>query len=139
MASFAYDSFLDNVLAGNVTKADTYYVMLTTSAYTPNQGADSYRSAVTNEVVGTGYTAGGQAVVPVFAKDTTNHRETITFPAVTWPSSTITARRAVWYKRHGGAASVDELVAQDDFGADVATTNGTFTLAATTITLNTPV
>lgn len=139
MASFAYDSYLDNVLAGNIAKADTYYVMLTTSAYAPNQATDIFRSAVTNEVAGTGYTAGGQAIVPTFAKDTTNHKMTITFPQVTWPSSTITGRRAVYYKRRGGAATADELVAVDDFGADVITTNGTFMVSATILTLNTPV
>lgn len=139
MPSFAYDSYLDNVLAGNVVKTDTYYVMLTTSTYAPNQATDIYRSAVTNEVVGTGYSAGGQAIVPTFTKDTATHKMVITFPQVTWPASTITARKAVYYKRRGGAASADELVAVDDFGADVVTTSGTFTLNATTINLGTPV
>jgi hypothetical protein len=138
MASFGFDSYLDDVLAGNIVKADTYYVLLTTSAYTPNQGAHTRRSDVTNEVTGAGYTAGGQAIAPTFAKDTTGHKCTITFPQVTWPSSTITARRAVYYKRRGGAATGDELVAVDDFGADVVTSNGTFTLQATTININSP-
>ena len=35
----------------------------------------------------------------------------------------------------GGASSADELVAYNDFGADVSTTAGTFTIAASTITL----
>lgn len=138
MASTAYDSYLDNVLAGNIAKTDTYYVMLATSAYAPNKGTDIYRSAVTPEVTGAGYAAGGQAIVPVFAKDTTGHKETITFPQITWPSSTITARYAVYYKHRGGAATADELVAVDDFVSDVTTSNGTFTLSATTINLNTP-
>lgn len=138
MSSFAYDSFLDNVLAGNIQKTDTYFVMLTSAGYTPNQGADAYRSAVTSEVSGAGYAAGGQAVVPTFTKDASGHREIINFPAVTWPNSTITARRAVYYKHRGGAASADELVAVDDFGADVATSNGAFQLSATSITLNSP-
>lgn len=139
MASFAYDSYLDDVLAGNIIKTDTYYVMLTTATYVPSQAADLKRSAVTNEVVGTGYTAGGQAIVPTFTKDATNHKQVITFPSVTWPTSTITARRAVYYKRRGGASTADELVAVDDFGADVVTTAGTLTLAATTINVGTPV
>lgn len=139
MASFCYDSYIDDVLAGNIVKADTYYVMLATSAYTPNKGTNLKRSDVTNEVSGTGYTADGQGIAPTFAKDTTNHKNTVTFPQVTWPSSTITARYAVYYKHRGGASSADELVAVDDFGSDVITTSGTFTLNATTITLNTPV
>lgn len=139
MASFAFDSYLADVLAGSIASGDTYKVMLTTSAYTPNQTTDLKRSAVTNEVTGTGYTAGGQTIVPTFTKDTTNHKQVIVFPSVAWPTSTITARRAVYYKSRGGVSSADELVAVDDFGADIITTAGTFTLAATTINLGTPV
>ena len=138
MASTAYDSFNYDAITGAIDlDTDTFYVMLTTSAYTENKGTHSKRSDVTNEATGTGYTAGGQAIVPTVSKDTTNHRATIVFPAVTWPTSTITARKAVYYKRRGGASSADELVAVDDFGSDVTTTAGTFTLNATTIHLNT--
>jgi hypothetical protein len=138
MASTAYDSYLHDVFTGNIVSTDTYYVMLVTSAYTENKATHTKRSDVTSEVTGTGYTAGGQAIVPTFTKDTTNHRETIVFPQVTWPTSTITARKAVYYKHRGGASSADELVAVDDFGSDVVTTAGTFTLNATTIQVNTP-
>ncbi len=139
MASLAYDSYLPDVFAGNITSADTYYVMLVTAAYAENQATHNRRDDVTNEVVGAGYTAGGQAVVPTFTNDTTNHRLTIVFPTVTWPSSTITARKAVYYKRRGGAASADELVAVNDFGAsDVVTSASTFTLNASTMHLYAP-
>ena len=138
MSSTAYDSYLDDVLAGNITKGDTYYVMLVGSGYTENKGAHTKRSDISSEVSGAGYTAGGQAITPTFAKDTTNHRVVVTFPQVAWANSTITARKAVYYKRRGGAATADELVCVDDFGADVSTSAGAFTLSATTITLNTP-
>ncbi|MES2787628.1 MAG: hypothetical protein V4684_19335 [Pseudomonadota bacterium] len=139
MASLAYDSYLPDVFAGNIQAADTYYVMLTTDTYEEDRAAHNRRDDVTNEVVGTGYTAGGQAVVPTFTNDTTNHRLTIVFPTVTWPSSTITARKAVYYKRRGGAASADELVAVNDFGAsDVVTSATTFTLNASTMHINAP-
>lgn len=137
MPSFAFDSFKHDVYTGNIVATDAFYVMLCTSAYTPNQGTHTKRSDVANEVTGAGYTAGGQAIVPTFTKDTTNHREQIVFPLVTWAGSTITARKAVYYKRRGGASSADELVCVDDFGSDVVTTAGTFTLAATTINDNT--
>lgn len=139
MASFAFNNLLDDAFKGNLLSTDTYYVMLTTSAYAADQDAHTKRSDVTNEVTGTGYTAGGQAIVPTFSKDLVNNRLQIVFPQVTWPASTITARRAVYYKRRGGAASADELIAVDDFGADVSTTAGTLTLQATTINLGTPV
>lgn len=139
MASFAYDNLMDKLVRGGVNFATaTFKVMLTTSAYTPAQGTDTYRSSVTNEITGTGYTAGGQAIVPTIALDTTNHKVVITFPQVTWPTSTLTARRAVYYVSTG-TASTDLLVAQDDFVSDVSDSSGTFTLNATTITLNTPV
>ena len=38
---------------------DVIKVMLCTSTYTPNQDTHRYKSSVTNEVTGTGYTAGG--------------------------------------------------------------------------------
>lgn len=38
-------------------------VMITTSAYTPNQAAHDFKDDVTNEVLGTGYSAGGFALV----------------------------------------------------------------------------
>lgn len=139
MPSFAYNNLLDDAFTGNLLKTDTYYVMLTGSGYVADQDTHTKRSDVTSEVTGTGYTAGGQVIVPTFTKDTTNNRMQIVFPTVTWPSSTITARRAVYYKSRGGVASADELVAYNDFTSDVTTTAGTFTLNATTININTPV
>ena len=40
----------------------TIKAMLCTSAYTPNQDTHQYKSSVTNESAGTGYTAGGVAL-----------------------------------------------------------------------------
>lgn len=139
MASFAYNNYLDDVFKGNIVSTDTYKVMLVTSVYTPDQDTHTKRSDITNEIAGTGYTAGGQVIVPTFTKDTTNNRLQIVFPQVTWPTSTLTARRAVYYKSRGGASTADELVAHDDFVSDVVTTAGTFTLATTTINVGTPV
>jgi hypothetical protein len=39
----------------------------------------------------------------------------------------------VYYKSRGGASSADEIIAVVDFGADVSTTVGTFTLTASTL------
>lgn len=139
MASSCYDSSIDQVLRGNINFAtDTFYVMLVTSAYTPNQGTHAYRSSITNEVTGAGYTAGGQVVTATLSKDTTNHANTITLSAVTWPNATITAAKAVYYKHRGGAATADELIAVDDFGGNIVAAGSTFALAASTITLPTP-
>ncbi len=136
MASLIYNSVLNDIARSNVDfDTDTFKTMLTTSAYTENKDTHAKRSDVTSEVVGTGYTAGGTTVaVTVAAIDTANDRQVITFASINWPTSTITARKAVTYKSRGGAASADELVFVNDFGADVISTSGTFTIPACTIT-----
>jgi hypothetical protein len=134
MASLIYNSFLEDLARGAVDMdTDTFRVMLVTSSYTENKDTHTRRSDVTNEVSGTGYTAGGVVTTITVTKDTTNDRLDITLGAVSWPTSTITARKAVFYKARGGASSADELVAVNDFGSDVTSTGATFSLAASTV------
>lgn len=136
MASLIFNSFFDDVAKGSIDcDTDTFKVMLVTSAYTPDKDTHLKRSSVTNEVSGTGYTAGGATSAVTVTKDTGTDQVEIEFGAVSWPSSTITARGAVYYKSRGGASSADELVAYNDFGSDVSTTAGTFSIAASTITI----
>jgi hypothetical protein len=135
MASGIYGAFWSKLAIGSIDMdTDTFRVMLTTSAYTEDFDAHDFRNDVTNEVTGTGYTAGGPTVtVTVNAYDTTNNRLDITLGGATWPTSTITARKAVYYKSRGGAATADEIVAIVDFGSDVISSAGTFTLNSSTI------
>jgi hypothetical protein len=113
--------------------------MLCTSTYAPNKDTHTKRSDVTNEVTGTGYTAGGNSVtVTVAAVDTANDRVDITLGGTTWTTATITARYAVYYKARGGASTADELVAVNDFGSDVTSTAATFTLNASTLRKSNP-
>lgn len=127
MASLIFDSFADDLSKGNIVpNTDSYKAMLVTATYTPNKGTHTKRSDVTNEVTGTGYSAGGTAVTCTVAKDTSGHKETYTFSNPSWAASTITARALVIYKSRGGASSADELVAYVDFGSDIASTAGTF-------------
>lgn len=137
MASLIYNSAVRDGAVGNIDyDTDTFYSMLVTSSYSPNKDTHDKRDDVTNEVSGTGYSAGGHAVsVSVAAVDTANDRVVITIASHNWSSSTITARGEVVYKRRGGASSADELVYYNDFGADITSTAGTFTVAASTITL----
>ena len=136
MASLIYNSAVDDMARGAIDfDTDTFKVLLVTSSYTPNKDTHDRRDDVTNEVTGTGYTAGGVTSACTVTKDTANDKVTLQFASVSWASSTIAARGAVIYKSRGGASSADELVAYNDFGADVSTTAGTFTVAASTITL----
>lgn len=134
MASLIYNSFLEDLARGAIDMdTDTFKVMLTTSAYTEDKDAHLKRSAVTNEISGTGYTAGGATATITVTKDTANDRLDITLGGVSWPTSTFTARKAVYYKSRGGASSADELVAVIDFGSDVSASGATFSLGASTL------
>jgi hypothetical protein len=137
MASLIYHKALHALVKGDIDfDTVTVKVMLTTSAYTENKDTHDFRDDVTNEVTGTGYTAGGTAsTVTVNAIDTTNDRVEVTLGAVSWPTATITARKAVYYVSRGGASSADELLAVVDFGSDVVSTAATFSLSASTIRL----
>ena len=136
MASLIYNSAIDDMARGAIDfDTDTFKALLVSSAYTPNKDTHDKRDDVTNEATGTGYTAGGVTTACTVTKDTANDRVTLQFAAVSWATSTITARALVIYKSLGGASSADALVAYNDFGSDVSSTSGTFSVAASTITL----
>ena len=136
MASLIYNSFWDDVIRGLIdVDGVTVKVMLVTSSYTEDKDAHTKRSDVTNEVSGTGYTAGGAVSSVTVTKDTTNDRVDIVLGQVSWPASTITARKAVYYVSRGGAASADELIAVSVFDSDVVSSGGPFTLNASTVRL----
>jgi hypothetical protein len=128
MASLIYNSCLDDTVKGSIDfDTDTFKMILVTSSYAAAK-THAKRSDVTNEVSGTGYTTGGNAAAATCTKDNTNNREDITFAITSWTTATITARAGVIYKSRGGLASADELVAYVDFGTDVTSTAGTFSV-----------
>lgn len=105
---------------------DTIKVMLCTSSYTPAQTTHKYKSSVTNEVSGTGYTSGGATLS---SKTVGTSGLVFTFDAadITWSSSTITARYAVFYV-DTGSGSTSTLLCYWDFGQDEISSSGNFTL-----------
>ena len=126
MASLIYNKAIDNLVRAAIDFAThSFKVMLVTSTYSPNKDTHEDRADVTNEVTGTGYTAGGVATTPTITLDTSNDRVDITFSNVSWASATITARAAVIYKSTG-TAGTDLLIAYVDFGSDVSSTNAAF-------------
>lgn len=128
MASIIYNSFMDDLSKGNVKSTDTYYGMLVTATYAPDKDLHTKRSDVTNEIAGTGYTAGGAASAVTEAMDLSNDRCNWSFADIVWATSTIAnARACVIYKHRGGLATADELVAYCDFGANESSTAADFT------------
>ena len=102
-------------------------VMLLTSSASPDQETWEDKGDVTNEVTGTGYTAGGAELTNKSISEST---KVTTFDAddVTWSSSTITARYAVIYDDTPTNDTDKKLIAYIDFGEDKSSENGNFTL-----------
>lgn len=110
--------------------SDTIKVSLHTSAYTPDQDAHDYANDLTNEVAnGNGYTTGG-ATLGSKTIDYTAGTNVVKLDAAdtVWSASTITARYAVIYDSTPGSAATNPLLGYVDFGADVTSTNGNFTI-----------
>jgi hypothetical protein len=105
-------------------EAEDNKVALVQDAYTPDFNAHDFYADLTNEVSGTGYTAGGKAYT---STELTISGGVLTYDAadVAWTGSTITsAMAAVGY----ADAVTDELIFLSDFVTAVSTTGGTFTI-----------
>jgi hypothetical protein len=107
----------------------TFKIMLTTSSHTPNQDTHDFRDDLTNEVSGTGYSAGGVtcAVTPTYDATSNEYRLAVA-DAVWGPGATITFRNAHLVKILGGASSADPLVAYIAYASDQSVSNGTLTI-----------
>lgn len=125
-----YGSFIGHLAQKRVDlDSDTIKIALTTPLYTPNQDTDDFFNDVTNEVTGTGYTAGGATLTGVtWVYDSASNTWKFDAGDVSWASSTITARYAVIYDATPGTAATNPLIAYIDFGADVTTTSGTLSI-----------
>jgi hypothetical protein len=105
----------------------TLKVALTTSTYTPNQDTHHFFSDITNEITGTGYTAGGATLgSPTTTYDTASDQIRLDAADTTWTTSTLTARDAIVWCDTAGASTTDPVIGWVNFGADVSTTAGTF-------------
>lgn len=101
--------------------ADTFKIALYTSSAT--LGASTTVYSTTNEVSGTGYSAGGATLTTV-APTSSGTTAFVDFNDPSFTSATITARGALIYN----SSKSNKAVAVYDFGADQSTTNGTFTI-----------
>jgi len=105
----------------NTAGGNAFKIALYTSTATMDTSTTVY--STTNEVVGTGYTAGGNTLTnisPVIS-GTTAYTD---FNDTTWTTSTITARGALIYNSTNGNRATVIL----DFGSDKASSAGDFTI-----------
>jgi hypothetical protein len=113
----------------------TYKIALYTSLATLNASTTVYTT--TDEITGTGYTAGGKVltVSQVPTSDTANNTAFISFANVVWNPASFTAAGALIYNSTTNAA-----VAVLDFGGPkVQSAAGTFTITFPTATSTTAI
>ena len=104
----------------------TFKLALFTSAATLDATTTDY--STTNEVVGTGYTAGGNTLTNV--NPTSSGTTAFTdFADLTFSSVTVTANGALIYNTTaGGGSGTTNAVVVLAFGSDKTSTNGDFTI-----------
>ncbi len=108
-----------DALAAMHPPGNTYKMALYTSASTMTAATTTY--STTNEVVGTGYTAGGITLTG-YTAGSSGTTAWITWNNVSIPNATITARGAAIYD----TTKSNRIVALIDFGADITSTNDTW-------------
>lgn len=125
-------SFKNELLYGvhdfDASTGDTFNIALYTSSATLDATTTAY--SATNEVSGTGYSAGGQALTNV--NPTTSGTTAFTdFADETFTTATITARGALIYNTTPNTTSIsvsNPSVVVLDFGSDKTSTAGDFTI-----------
>jgi len=117
-------SFKEELLEGIhdfTTGGDTFKLALYTSSASLDASTTTY--STTNEVSGTGYTAGGNTLSNV-NPTTSGTTAFIDFADTTFADATITAAGALIYN----STDSNRAVAVLDFGGDKTSTNGDFTI-----------
>ena len=117
------NSFKTEILSGVHESGDTYKIALYPSSATLSKSTATYSS--TGEVAnGSGYTTGG-ATLSGFSVTLDTDTAILDWTVdPTWTTATITARGALIYN----STQDDKAVAVLDFGGDIASTAGTFTV-----------
>ena len=114
-------ALLDGEMDFSSNTSQTFKIALFTSTATLDADTTAYTSS--NEVVGTGYTAGGNTLT-VVAPATSGTTAFLDFNDTTWSTATITARGALIYQSGGSNPAVAVL----DFGSDKSTVADSFTV-----------
>ena len=112
---------LDSTFDFSSDTSQTFKIALYTSSAT--LGASTTAYTTTNEVTGTGNTAGGETLTISANPASSGTTAFLDFSDVTWSTATITARGALIYLADG---ATNPAVAVLDFGSDKSSTAGDF-------------
>ena len=110
-------------LLGGVHDLDTHVLKMALFTSSASLDATTTAYSTSNEVTGTGYSAGGETIanVSISTDGTTAY---IDCDDVTWSSATITANGALIYN----SSASNKAIAVLAFGGDKTSTNGDFTV-----------
>lgn len=127
----AYGLFLQSMTEGRVALGlDPLMCMLVAPGYTPNQNTHKFKSIVTNEILGSGYTAGGIEVTGIQLTYTGATKTLkVTGSNLVWPSVTFPSpgpKYGVLYIASDLPITAQPLVAWVDFGENVSRTDEPF-------------
>jgi len=115
------NSYKQEIIEGIHSSSDVYKIALYTSSATLGATTTAYSS--TNEISGTGYSAGG-ATLSGFTSGLSGSTAYLTFTDVAIANATITARGCLIYN----SSKSNKAVAVFDFGSEISSVNGTFTV-----------
>lgn len=103
--------------------SQVFKIALYTASATLSASTTAYSAS--NEVTGTGYTAGGNTLTISTVPTSSGTTAYLDFADTTWSDATITARGALIYLANG---TTNPAIAVLDFGADKTSTAGDFTI-----------
>ena len=119
-------SFKQEILVGThnftASSGNTFKLALYTNSASPTAATTAYSTS--NEVSGTGYSAGGGTLTSV-TPTTSGTTAFCDFADLTFSSSSITARGGIIYN----SSASDKAVAVLDFGSDKTSSAGDFTIS----------
>jgi hypothetical protein len=122
ITSAVCNSFKQELLGG-IHDLDTDVIKLALYTSAATLGASTTAYTTSNEVVGAGYTAGGNTLSgAIISLD--GSVAIVDFSDTTWGSATITARGALIYN----SSKSNRAIAAIDFGGDKISTSGDFTV-----------
>lgn len=113
-------ALLDGEMDFSSDTAQSYKIALYTSSASLDAATAAYTTS--NEVSGTGYSAGGNTLSISTNPTSTGTTAFLSFATTTWSTATITARGALIYQAGGSTPAVAVL----DFGGDKTSTAGDF-------------
>ncbi len=130
MTTVFYLHGMEALLSGEIDLVDdTIKAALVDSNYSPDQDNEQYFDEISDEISGTGYTAGGQALRgKTLLKDSTLKRVDFNATHLTWVTATISAAHGVVLYKDTGTAATSPLLCYLDLEADYGSTGEDFTV-----------